>query len=469
MEWNLKNILTEFSQKNMGNLLSQGLHGLERESLRVDAKGNLAMTPHPAGLGDKLTNPEITTDFSESQVELITPPLPSIEATHEHLEKLYRFTASKLNNELLWPFSMPSRLPKNEEDIPIARFGDSPQGQKNELYRKGLSLRYGRFMQTISGVHYNRSYSPAFWETMRKMIAPDADAKTFINEGYLHLVRNFIKYRWLLVVLFGASPTKDPSYGCKAMKPHHSKALSLRLSRCGYSNPAKIHVTYNRFQDHLQNLKTAVETVHPPYREIDLAHPGEQVQLNDHLLQIGNEYYFPIRLKPPKPYDDLVEALTEHGVEYIEVRIFDLNPFEPAGVKADSLYFSDLFLMFCLLQESPPIDESDLNTSTENQQRVALEGQDFSLALKRHDGSTVTLEEWSHELLEAMEPLATLMDTGSQQKKYSQALTHAQAAMKDRTLLPAFRSLKEMMDSKQDFIEYGLAKARQHLTSFDQK
>jgi glutamate--cysteine ligase len=363
---------------------------------------------------------------------------------------------------------MPSRLPENEEDIPIARFGSSPQGRKNELYRKGLSLRSGKFMQTISGVHYNRSYSPDFWETMRKMIAPNADPKTFINEGYLHLVRNFIKYRWLLVVFCGASPTKDPSYGCKAMNPQHSKALSLRLSRCGYSNPAKIHVTYNRFQDHLQNLKTAVETVHPPYRNIDLAHPGEQVQLNDHLLQIGNEYYFPIRLKPPKPYDDLVEALSEHGVEYIEVRIFDLNPFEATGVKTDALYFSDLLLMYCLLQESPEIDENELNISTENQQRVALEGQDFSLLLKRSDGSAVTLEDWSNELLKGMEPLAELMDTGSQQKKYSKALANAQAAMKDRTLLSSFRILKEMAEAQQNFIDYGLAKAQQHLTSLDQ-
>lgn len=462
MEWNFNLLIQEFLKKDMGPLLREGLHGLEKEMLRTDLDGNLAMTPHPAGLGDKLTDPEITTDFSESQIELITPPFPTIEGTVDHLEKLLRFTSSQLHDEWLWPFSMPCRLPENEKDIPIARYGDSEQGQKSEIYRKGLGLRYGRTMQTISGVHYNRSFSMPFWEAMHSLLNPETDLKTFINESYLHLVRNFIRYRWLLVLFCGASPVKDCSYGCKAMSQEQKKALSLRLSRCGYSNPAKINVNYNHFQNYLEDLKEAVKTPYPRYTELGIFRDGEQVQLNDHLLQIGNEYYFPIRLKAPKPNNDMIEALSLHGVEYIEVRLFDINPFEPTGVSISNLYFSDLFLMFCLLNDSPPIDEDGLNAGTENQQEVALHGQDFSIPLMR-DGSKVPMKEWADEMLKSMEPLASLADKEASTPRYTQSLQHVREALENPELLPAFRLVKEMQDGKQSFLEYGLKKA-EHTT-----
>ncbi|HNR84566.1 MAG TPA: glutamate--cysteine ligase, partial [Ottowia sp.] len=40
--------------------------GIEKESLRAQPDGELALTPHPAALGSPLTHPHITTDFSES-------------------------------------------------------------------------------------------------------------------------------------------------------------------------------------------------------------------------------------------------------------------------------------------------------------------------------------------------------------------------------------------------------------------
>ena len=466
MKWNFEFLIKELSKNNAGPLLKEGLYGLEKEMLRADKEGNLAITPHPIGLGSKLTNPEITTDFSESQIELITPPLNSIEEAQKYLEKLHFFTASKIENEYLWPLSMPCRLPENEEEIPIARYDDTAEGRKSEIYRKGLALRYGKYMQTISGVHYNRSFSEEFWKMMQSILDPEADLKSFINEGYLHLVRNFIRYRWLLVLFCGASPAKDDSYGCKNMNTKAKKPLSLRLSRCGYSNPAKVDVSYNSFKDYLNDLKRAVETPYPPYTELGLIKNGEQVQLNDHLLQIGNEYYFPIRLKPPKPYEDVIKALAKNGVEYIEVRIFDLNPFEPTGVNVNSLYFSDLFLMFCLMHESPNIDEEELTVSTKNQQDVAFMGQDFSIPLTRGN-KDIKLKKWTEEILKPMKSLVTLLDKGNKEQPYSKAWEWAEAALKNPELLPAFRVIKEMGDRKENFIEYGLSKAKEYQQYFN--
>jgi glutamate--cysteine ligase len=363
--------------------------------------------------------------------------------------------------------SMPCKLPEHDA-IPIAHYGDSPEAKEKEVYRRGLALRYGKYMQMISGVHYNTSFTQEFWEIFMKAVGDTSEKQHFINEGYLHLVRNFIRYRWLLAYLFGASPLNHDSYRCTSLHKDRNEAVSLRLSRCGYSNPANIHITYNNFQEHFNDIKKAVETPHPAYTKLGLEKDGQRIQLNDHILQIGNEYYFSIRLKPPKPYDDVLDALAKHGVEYIEVRIFDLNPFDGIGVNADQLYFCRLFLLFCLFEPSPPVDEKMLNVSTQNQQIVALKGRNPSLKIEK-DGEMIGLTEWSKELLEAMQPLAELLDQNFKKPLYTRILTHYMQALKDPSLLPGFKVMNEMKEKKEDFLEYGLEKARKYHELFSKK
>lgn len=460
--WKLKDVFTLF--KGREYLLSKALHGLEKESLRVDKQGNLALTPHPESLGDKMTDPYITTDFSESQPEFITPPFEKIEDAIKFLEKLHAFTYEKLENELLWPMSMPARLPAREEDIPIARFGDSPDAQKKEIYRRGLALRYGKYMQTICGVHYNLSFSDEFWDALFGKYGKGMKRRDFINEVSMNLVRNFIRWRWLLVFLFGASPYKDDSYRCRLMAKDKDQTISLRSSRCGYSNPAKLPVTYNSFQQHLADLQYAVNTVHSPYTDLGVEDHGVRVQINDHILQMGNEYYFPIRLKPPKPFDDLVEALTKDGVQYFEVRIFDVNPFEYSGVSVRQLYFAHLFLMYCLLTPAPWADEKLLNVGTMNQQDVALYGRNLSLYLHRDapDGKNVLMKDWANELFAAMRPLADAMDQALSRPLYRRVLEYFSKAVEDPKMLPAFRMDRDMKKTRANFIKYGLEFAKKY-------
>lgn len=440
-----------FGSKEGIAALQKGLHGLEKESLRATLKGSLALTEHPKSLSNPLTDEQITTDFSESQLELITRPHPTPKETLEDLWNLHKKTWAilKQKEELIWPQSMPCKLPK-DADIPIAHYGDSPEAQEKEVYRRGLATRYGKTMQTLSGVHYNFSVSEEFWDLLKSQWAPDEDRQSFINRSYLGLLRNFVRHRWFLIYLFGASPLAHESYKCPLVAEHKAgNAIALRMSRCGYANSAKIQVDYNDFDKHLSDIRKATETPYPPYEALGLEKDGQRIQLNSNLLQIANEYYFPLRLKPKTRVNGLLEALEEQGAAYVEVRIFDLNPFEPTGVSLEQLEFTQLFLLFNLLSDSPFIDEKELNKSTDLQQEIALKGR----------GCQVEIKKMGDKILDGMEPLARLMGR-------EDLLQKAQAKLDDPRLLLSAQILEEMCENEEDFIGFGIRKAKQHAQKF---
>ena len=442
MQWNFDEVVEFFSHETRREILSEGLHGLEKEGLRVQPNGDLAQTPHPAALGSAFTDPHITTDFSESQLELITPPLASPKAALEFLGALHRRVATHLpNDEMIWPFSAPCRLPE-EANIPIARYGDSPVAQTKEIYRKGLALRYGKTMQLLSGVHYNISFSERFWDLLWEQFGNGLERQAFINDHYLAIARNFMRHRWMLVYLFGASPVVDSSYQCKMLAKDKANAISLRLSRCGYSNPAKLHISYHSFDQHLADLEAAVNTPYSPYTALGVEREGERVQLNDHLLQIINEYYASVRLKATIEKVDLLPSLKQNGVQYLELRLFDINPFMAYGVDLKQLYFTHLFVLFCLFSDNPPMTETDLDAATQRQEDVALRGRELS-------------SEWRKALcdtLNLMRPVAMLMPPC-----YAGIVDHYIHACEDPSQLPWARLITEM--GSRDFIAYGLERA----------
>ncbi len=427
----------------------QGLHGLEKESLRVTPEGDLALTPHPKGLSPSLTHPHITTDFSESQLELITPPHETPEESLSFLKNLHREVYENLENEeLIWPMSMPARLPEPEL-IPIARYGDSEAAKTKETYRRALALRYGKLMQTISGVHYNFSFNPKLWPSMASHFQ-QSDVLHFQNEAYMDTIRNFLRLRWILVYLFGASPQKDASYTCKKMGTDTSKAISLRLSRCGYSNPAKIEVSFNSFDAHIRDIRKAVDTPHAPYTELGLEKDGVRIQLNDHLLQLGNEYYASIRVKPPRLLNEqLLESLEQLGSGYLEVRLFDLNPFSPIGVDLEQIQFTHLFLTHCLLESSPELSFEQAAECNALQQDLAMNGRDLPQSL-REEGRVI---------LTAMQPLALLMG-------HEKLLEKMRKEWEDPVDLPWKKILDTEAETHEDFLAFGLRKARENKSLF---
>jgi len=429
--------------------------GIEKESLRATADGSLAMTPHPKALGSALTHPHITTDYSEAQLELITGVHATAETCLEELLQIHQFTYRALGDEMLWVSSMPCNLPA-DENIPIGRYGSSNVGRAKSVYRMGLAHRYGRRMQTISGIHYNWSL-------------PDLS-----SEQYFALIRNFRRHAFLLLYLFGASPAVCS--GFVAGRQHELQQLapgtmymphgtSLRMGRLGYQSEAQasLAVSYNGLEGYAASLQEALTKPYPPYEAVGIVNPGgEYNQLATSLLQIENEFYGTIR---PKRIIRLGErplhALRERGVEYVEVRLLDLNPFVPIGITAQTLRFLDVFLLHCLLSDSPPDTPQEIAALGRNQHKTAAYGRQPGLLLARGERE-VALTDWGAELLQSFAPVAALLDATHQTSDYSDAVRSAGALLEQPELLPSARVLAVMkQDFDHSFTAFGCAQSQQ--------
>jgi glutamate--cysteine ligase len=428
--------------------------GIEKESLRADGD-DLAVTPHPAALGSALTHPHITTDYSESQLELITGVHATPETCLEELLQVHQFTYAALGSETMWVSSMPCRLPA-DETIPIGRYGPSNVGRAKSVYRIGLANRYGRRMQTISGIHYNWSL-------------PGVG-----NEEYFALIRNFRRHAFLLLYLFGASPALCSSF--VDGREHELQSLdsgtmymphgtSLRMGRLGYQSDAQasLAVSYNSLDGYAASLHTALTQPYPSYEAIGIMNPGgEYNQLATSLLQIENEFYGTIRPKRViRPGERPLHALRERGVEYVEVRLLDLNPFVPTGITAPTLRFIDVFLLHCLLAGSPPDSPQEIAALGRNQHKTAAYGRQPGLLLERGDGD-VALTAWGSQLLGEFAPIAAALDAAHQTSDYTDSLRSAQALLDDPALLPSARVLAVMeQDFGNSFLRFNRAQSEQ--------
>jgi glutamate--cysteine ligase len=440
----------------LGTQRLQGIRrGIEKESLRATAAGTLAMTPHPAGLGSALTHPHITTDYSESQLELITGVHATPENCLEELLNVHQYTYRALGEEMLWVSSMPCELPA-DETIPIGRYGSSNVGRAKSVYRMGLAHRYGRRMQTISGIHYNWSM-------------PDVT-----SDQYFALIRNFRRHAFLLLYLFGASPALCSSF--VAGRRHELERLaagtmympygtSLRMGPLGYQSEAQatLAVSYNSLDGYAASLHDALTQPYPAYEAIGVMSPGgEYNQLDTSLLQIENEFYGTIRPKRViRQGERPLHALRERGVEYVEVRLLDLNPFVPVGITAPTLRFLDVFLLHCLLADSPPDSPPEIAALGRNQHKTAAFGRQPGLTLER-DGQDIALTTWGEELLSAFGPIAAALDSTHGTTDYTDALRSAQTLLGDPGLLPSARVLAVMeKDFGNSFSGFTLAQSQQ--------
>ncbi|WP_260961485.1 glutamate--cysteine ligase [Pseudomonas citri] len=458
------------------SLLEQCLHGIERECLRVTATGRLAQTPHPQALGSALTNEQITTDYSESLLEFITPALANPADTLHSLDKIHRFAYSKLGDEYLWSPSMPCPLPA-EEDIPIAYYGTSNIGRLKYVYRKGLALRYGKTMQCIAGIHYNFSLPEKLWPLLRQNEAAEMSDRDFQSSAYIALIRNFRRYSWLLMYLFGASPALDVGFlrgrahQLEQLDPdtlYLPYATSLRMSDLGYQSNAQAGLTpcYNDLTSYTDSLRKAVATPYAPYVEIGTHQDGEWVQLNTNILQIENEYYSNIRPKRVTYTGERpIQALMARGIQYIEVRCLDINPFLPMGIDLTEARFLDAFLLYCGLNDSPQLENNECGNATSNFLSVVKEGRKPGLQLQR-GGEWVDMQAWATELLEKIAPLASLLDQAQGGDAHRQAVDGQLAKVRDPSLTPSARVLAAMAEHGESFAQFSLRQSKVHAEFF---
>jgi glutamate--cysteine ligase len=410
--------------------------GIEKESLRARPDGALALTPHPVRLGSALTHPHITTDFSESQLELITGVHPDADGCLAELTEIHQVVMRAVGDEVLWASSMPCNLP-GDEAIPIGHYGTSNVGRAKSVYRMGLSHRYGRRMQTISGIHYNFS-------------VPGVG-----SEGYFSLIRNFRRLSWLPLYLFGASPAVCTSFiagrqhELKELSPgtHYlPHATSLRMGRLGYQSDAQANliVSYNSLRSYAASLHEALTVPYAAYEKIGIRDGDSYKQLSTTLLQIENEFYSPIRPKRRiKPGERPLHALRERGVEYVEVRLMDLDPFVPVGITGQTMRFLDILLLHCLLEDSPPDTAQELLAIARNKLRGAQQGREPGLELERR-GAKVPLVQWGKEVVAACEPIAAELDAARGGAAYRDAWESAAKALAAPDTVPSARVLHAM-------------------------
>lgn len=321
--------------------LLKARYGIEKESQRVDLQGNLAKTDHPDHISDD--HPYIQRDFAETQMELITPVTNSIKQLFDYLASIHVASYYSIGKkEMLWPLSMPPKLPDIEEEIIIAKFSN----EKSVTYRKSLADSYGRRKQMISGVHFNFEFAEPFIRTLFQLQSELTDYQQFKTEIYLKVARNYLHHRWFITYLYGASPLSEKNFfedeGLK--KP----VRSIRNSKYGYRNDDNVRVSYDSLQKYIFDLSSLVKKG---------------------VLFDEREFYAPVRLRGTR----LIKDLIHHGVQYIELRNIDLNPFDIYGISEEQVKFLHLFFLYLLWKDEGINKDEWVNIGDKYSEIVALE------------------------------------------------------------------------------------------------
>lgn len=457
--------LNQLLRDGSSQLLTQLQHGIEKEGLRVTPQGRLAQTEHPKALGSALTHSEITTDYSEALLEFITPVFQDNHAMLQHLSDLHRFSYEMVTDELIWCASMPCDL-SGEAEIPIAYYGESNLGKMKHVYRIGLQHRYGKMMQTIAGIHYNFSLPEQLWPAYQRIYQDQGSMQNFRSASYFRMIRNFRRYSWLLLYLFGASPALSKTF--MGNQPHqldslsedtfyHPWATSLRMSDLGYSNKVQssLNICFNRLNSYTNSLQMAIRTPHPEYEKLGVKVDGEYRQLNANVLQIENEYYSDIRPKRvTESGEKPIHALLNRGVQYIEVRNTDINPLLPIGISLEQSYFLDAFLVTCLLCNDAELSDLECRLIGQNHQRTVTRGREPGLTLLTETGE-ISREALGTQILDQVALTANLLDQVNATLRYSQAVAQQRHKIEDPSLTPSAQvlaSLKQHGGSYQDWV-----------------
>lgn len=367
--------------------LLKGSFGIEWESLRARSNGKLSLRPHPSVFGNKANNPYITTDFSESQIEIITPTFDSIDEAYDVFGLLSDIVNASLpEDEYLWFQSLPCILPYFDK-IPIAKYDETTRD--NENYRKKLARKYGVQKQLISGVHFNFSFKEDMIEKLYKKSQNNDTYQEFKNKVYLKIARNYLRYVWLIIYLTGCSVGAHKTFSPECIHLMNKKDFkgsfysnngpSFRNASCGYKNKKHLYPSYNSIRQFSQDVESYIT-------EGTLCEP--------------KELYTQIRLKPKNP-DDLLKSLKNDGIEYIEIRTLDINPFYKCGMPKIDMKFLHLFLIYMLIKEESDY-ENWQKESIINEELSAERAYDDEMRLLK-DGNKITLKEWAFELIDEMD------------------------------------------------------------------
>ncbi|HFD0306844.1 TPA: bifunctional glutamate--cysteine ligase GshA/glutathione synthetase GshB [Clostridium perfringens] len=443
-----KGLLKIIKDESLEDYFIKANFGLEKENVRVTERGNLALTPHPKAFGDRENNPYIKTDFSESQLEMVTPVCNTLEEVYSFICNLNKVVSLEImkNGEFLWPQSNPPILPR-EEEIPIAKLSN----REDELYRENLGYKYGKKKQVISGIHYNFSFKEEFIKLLYKELKVKKDFREFKDDIYLRMARNFQKYHWLLIYLTGASPVFHESY-IEEIKEEGEKLgedsyyikddTSLRNSSYGYKNKKDYYVSYNSIEEYASDIKNLVK---------------------DKEIQSIKEYYNPIRLKSLGS-EDMLESLLHKGIDYLEVRLLDLDPLSIQGVNKETLYLVHLFMIYTLLKENKEITYKDQEEFFKNHDMVALKGRNEE-AVIYENGVPVLLKDKGREILSEMDEIVEILFSNNEE--FKNVIKRALEKINNPHDTISEKLIKDIKE--EGYINFHMRLAKEYLNNFKNK
>lgn len=481
--------LKQLDNSKINDLLSGVRRGIEKENIRVGENGLYAHSKHPSSLGSPLLNKNLTLDFSETLLEQITAPCVSRETLFTELSDINTWLVQQLaeleSKEYLWPYSMPYLVTQQDIDsIKIADFGSSVSGKMKTIYRQGLVYRYGKAMQLIAGIHYNLSWPYALFDLLGPLediplVKSEPYEQALKSQRYLGVIRNFYRNQWLITLLFGSSPVCFSGSLLRQTKPaylNHTDAAnaywgdastSLRLGPIGYQNKAQanINLNFRTIEGYARDLLSATQMPDSNFSCIPVKNKtGDYQQLNNHVLQIENEFYSSIRPKAnPKYKERTAVALAKYGIEYIELRALDLDLFSPESISIETSIFCDLWLMHLLLMPSADLTEIEKMAATYNLNVVIAHGRDPNTFCYVNN-SLFTIQEQAMKVLEEMRPLAELLDknTDIEKESYCHVLDIQINKIKDFSLLPSSQIINAWQSQGGDFLTFLLGIQQAH-------
>lgn len=458
--------LKNLSEHPCSSFLADSKVGLEKESLRVDKNGTISFKMHPDAFGSALKNKYITTDYSEALIEIVTPPCNSHQEALKYLENIIGFIYKNLDQEYLWPASMPCII-AGDKSIPIAYYGISNPARMKTTYRRGLGNRYGRIMQVISGIHFNYSFSDDFWKQYSNFKNTKKNVKDFKSEQYFIISRNLIRNGWLIPYFFGCSPAVCKSYLTGKMTTlesfdeytYYGKfATSLRMGDIGYQNNKEddmgVHIDYNSLEKYSKSLDEAIKKPSKEYEKIGVHENGYYKQINANTLQIENEYYSTVRPKPnPNIKKRPSRALLESGVDYIELRSIDNNIFSNTGIDLDQMYFIELLMIHSLISNDSEISEKEYIESKNNLSNIAHNGRDKKFKLKINK-KCKSIEIAVNEILCDLKKIAEFMFKITKDSGYKECINTQEEKFKNNENLPSNKVINKMNQNKFSFYEF---------------
>ena len=456
------------------------LNGLERETLRIDSSGRLSQKQYPSSIGSSFVHPYITTDFSEAQIEFTTHPYVRIDEMLEELNDCFLFTYHALGEigEMLWPLSMPPRI-SSESEIRVAEYGNSPLGIKKHIYRLGLAQRYGKVMQTISGVHYNLSFITDFWKSHLSDESSVEARRHKYSEEYLKIIRHFNQYYFLILYLFGNSPALDYSFlDLSRNKDNFLKnfsksydsstffllhGTSLRQSPLGYNSALQegLSISYDSREKYVETMQRALHTTH-------WSHLNNKNQLNSYILQTEAELYAPIRpkvnieMKVTKTQDG-INQIAQKGIDYLEIRCLDIMYDNFLGVSREQLAFLQVLILYFLFLPDSTSSSSNMSPSAQlklkEQQKFNIEKiiwQGRNLDKIWWDSKETSFYDFSLSLCDTLFEFATILDANYNTSLYTRSIEFFYGKFQNPQALPSQDILNIMEDKHLNHHEFGL-------------